>query len=475
MQSRKQSETSMLFAGIGRCDITPAPGTPQGGWGAQTHERGTIADMPMYATALALKQDENCILILDVDAIGFDAEWTGKILGAIVRLTGVPREGIRFSCSHTHSGPNTFRLKNISSGLDMVMGYLGELPDRIAGAAWQAMQQMVPVRAGAGMGECHINRNRRIRTPEGETVVGVNEEVPADSSMGVIRFDRLDGSVLATVVHYACHPTTIAWQNERFTPDYPGPMRKIVEEQIGGLCLFLQGAAGDLGPRRGFTGDLNVYHQLGKELGLAAANTAYAIATQKQKAQFLSVMPSGANIAQYAYEDVEATPIDCTMLSRMLQLPVKQLPQEEEVTLALDALRSEVERLRSAGDLEKMRSVQAQATQMGWRLENVRSYGSKKQTEWPLQVIRIGSIALVSMAGEPFSSIGERIRAESPASYTFVSGYSNGGFGYIPDRAAYLSGGYEVEATPFSPDAADIVVDESLKALRELFKTKEEL
>jgi len=43
-----------LFTGTGRCDITPAPGTLQGGWGAQIHQRGVGSDMPFYATAVVL-------------------------------------------------------------------------------------------------------------------------------------------------------------------------------------------------------------------------------------------------------------------------------------------------------------------------------------------------------------------------------------------------------------------------------------
>src|ERR1041384_1913943 len=100
-----------LLAGTGRCDITPAPGTPQGGWGAQTHQRGIGADMPFLATALVLSDRNLTVAILDVDSIGFAREWTGRILQATVDLTGLPRECVRFSCTHTHSGPNTFRLQ----------------------------------------------------------------------------------------------------------------------------------------------------------------------------------------------------------------------------------------------------------------------------------------------------------------------------------------------------------------------------
>ncbi|MGC4055356.1 MAG: hypothetical protein QM757_41510 [Paludibaculum sp.] len=144
--------TGPLLAGAGRSEITPAPGTPQGGWGAQTHTRGDRADMPFYATALALAQGDERALIVEADAIGFDAGWTGRIIEAIAKATGLAEERIRFSCSHTHSGPNTFRLANIAEGLDMAMSYLESLPDRIAGAAWQALLNLQPVRIGAGAG-----------------------------------------------------------------------------------------------------------------------------------------------------------------------------------------------------------------------------------------------------------------------------------------------------------------------------------
>ena len=53
-----------LQAGTGRSDITPAPGTPQGIWGAQLHQRGAGADMPLYATALALSDGATTALLL---------------------------------------------------------------------------------------------------------------------------------------------------------------------------------------------------------------------------------------------------------------------------------------------------------------------------------------------------------------------------------------------------------------------------
>src|SRR5258708_3666381 len=235
--------TSMqhLLAGIGRADITPAPGTPQGGWGAQSKQRSVGADLPLYATALVLAGSGETVAIVDVDASGFDAEWTTNILNAISELTSLPRERIRFSCTHTHSGPNTFRIPLLTEGLDMALGYLRNLPHQIAGAVWQAMQNLVPVRMAASKGSCDINVNRRLRLPDGRVLMARNWEGAVDRTVRVLRFDDLEERPVATIVHYACHPTTMAWQDQHVTPDYPGMAKRVVEEQVGGTCVFLQG------------------------------------------------------------------------------------------------------------------------------------------------------------------------------------------------------------------------------------------
>ena len=72
-----------LWAGVGRSDLTPAPGTPQGGWGAQTHQRGLGADMPFSChRRWRFPMVTRWRSLPDVDAIGFDAEWTDKIISS---------------------------------------------------------------------------------------------------------------------------------------------------------------------------------------------------------------------------------------------------------------------------------------------------------------------------------------------------------------------------------------------------------
>ena len=52
------------------------------------------------------------------------------------------------------------------------------------------------------------------------------------------------------MVNYACHPTTLAWENTLISPDFPGAMREVVERATAAPCVFLQGASGDLGRLR---------------------------------------------------------------------------------------------------------------------------------------------------------------------------------------------------------------------------------
>jgi len=461
-----------LLAGTGRSDITPAPGTPQGGWGAQTHQRGQGADLPFYATALVLADENQSIAIVDVDAIGFDTEWTQKIIGAIHELTKIPVHRIRFSCTHTHSGPNTFRLATISEGLDMSLRYLDSLPLQIAGSVWQAQQNLKPVRCAASSGKCDINVNRRFRTPEGTPAVGRNWKGVVDQTLRVIRFDDYDETPVATIVHYACHPTTMAWDTELFTPDYPGAARRVVEQQIGGTCLFLQGAAGNLTPKRGFTGDTKVYRRFGSILGLEASRIALQIETLPRKERYVGIQQSGAAIALYDDEPCEPDVPLLEAMVRAVPMPVREFPPPEDLEAQAQTCRTELNRLRKEGLEDEIKAATAKATQAGWRAEYARKYRGSKVVDLEMQCIRIGDIALLSVPGEPFIEIGQEIVAGSPFAHTLFSGYSNGGFGYIPTREGFAEGGYETEATPFAPDAAQVLADWGRRLLNDVAGTK---
>ena len=138
------------------------------------------------------------------------------------------------------------------------------------------------------------------------------------------------GSPIATVLHYACHPTVLGPENKLLSPDYPGHARRVVEQTVGGLCLFLQGSAGNQGPVHGFVGDVEVARKQGKILGLAAASVRMQIDPFQREERLIEIVPSGADLGMY--EDIPVGEPDSTLrvTNRFIDLPAGDFPPEED-------------------------------------------------------------------------------------------------------------------------------------------------
>src|SRR5439155_17794554 len=176
----------------------------------------------------------------------------------------------------------------VPDGYELVEQYVAALPGRVAGAAWEAVRALRPARVAYGTGHCDLAVNRRVRAPDGRVVVGRNPDGYVDNTVRVLRIDGGDERPLAAVVHYACHPILMAWENRAISPDYPGPTRQTVEQLTGATCLFFQGCAGDVGPDQfgweGHTGDAALPRRAGTTLGAAAAGVFLGLDTLPRRA-----------------------------------------------------------------------------------------------------------------------------------------------------------------------------------------------
>src|SRR6185369_14342434 len=245
------STSQSLLAGTGRRCTNPPPNIAHGGWGAQKHEQAEGIDLDLWVTALALSDHNTTALILDLDIQILTNQRADQIREAVSKATGIPIQNIRASATHTHSGPVPYK-SWIEKGYELVDPWFEEVARWSAEAAVEAVANLHPIRVRAGRGQCHINTNRRAATQSGERFLGINPDGPCDHEVLVVRLDSMDGKPLATLVNYACHPTIMGPPNRLITPDYPGVMKRVVEEAFGGKCLFLQGSAGDQGPLQGF-------------------------------------------------------------------------------------------------------------------------------------------------------------------------------------------------------------------------------
>jgi hypothetical protein len=287
----------MLVAGTARTDITPPDGIAHAGWGAQTHQRAEGVDMPLYCTALYVSDEAGSVelAIIDIDTGTISVKQDLQLRDVVATATGIPGENLRIAYTHTHSGPVT-GVSWIVEGAELIEPWLDSIPEKAAAAVREAKNNAKTARVTTAAGQCEINVNRRPKTADGTRYTGRDWDGFVDHEVLVTGFDDDDGAPIATIVNYACHPTIMAQDNRLITPDYPGMTRKVVEDNIGGLCLFLQGAAGNVGPIDGFTGDLSVYRKAGLRLGLEASRVRLGMDPVPRIERLMKIEPSGADL-----------------------------------------------------------------------------------------------------------------------------------------------------------------------------------
>lgn len=466
-QGPKDSRPSGLLAGVARTDITPPVGIPQMNWGSQTHvEAAGIDPAGMIATALVISDGRQKFAMVDVDAL-----FVNQLSGVAERAsaaTGIPAAHIRLGATHTHAGPFLTSDKG-PVGVDLTRyrqsfdNYWALVADKVVGAIVEANGRLEPAHVGVGKGAGHININRRIRRDGANPpAVGQNPAGLVDRDLLIARIDNAHGKPLAVLVNFQCHGTVLAWENKQISPDWPGMLRKTVEDALpGARCLFFQGAAGNQGPIEGFTGDLGVAHRLGRILGHEASALALRTETVKRAPRFEGFVESTAYIAKQPWR--VSGPNDSTVkfATRVIEVPARTYTgrEVERMTAAVVDAQAKVKALNASTDTWVRHAAEARLRRFEYLLDKWRQPPNSPPVKVRITALRIGDLVVVSMPGEPFAEIGQAVKRASPFPVTMFCGYSSGEGGeYMPVESEYELEGYEVDRTPYSGMAASQVV-----------------
>lgn len=325
------------WIGIARRDITPPYGIYGPVWGFSTHDGSSCGThKPLSATAMALRGHEDdppaWIVALDLgttgDLTGLEDRW---LRGEITRDLGASDDRLMLACSHTHGAPWAYRSRAHLPGGDRIEPYLQHLRAAILEACREAAATAQPSTVTVRAGRCDLATNRNLRDPDrpDRFVTGFDpsRQHEADDTVMVGRVCRdADDEVVATIVNYACHPTTLGGENRLVSPDFVGRMREVVEGDTGGApCLFLQGASGDLGPAYQYVADPAVADRHGARLGHAALSTLYAMDPPGHALTYGGVIESGAPLAYWEPRPY-TVPSTSTLRHVTEGLPAKEWP-----------------------------------------------------------------------------------------------------------------------------------------------------
>lgn len=467
-----------LLAGVARADITPPVGIDLGGFYTRIGPSTHVLD-PLTATALLLRCGKTGVLIVSCDLLSFRGELGLEVRRVMADAVSLPAENVLLAASHTHSGPvlGAHLRNSLHTGEELPIAYRTNLLNVLTGLAQMAILDLQPARLAPGEGRADIGVNRRERVPSGRIVIGMNADGPADDMVGVLRVDALDGSPLAVVVNYTCHPIVLGPQSRAISADYPGVMRRVVETAVGAPCLFTQGACGDMGPVCGEDAGPSAVHRLGSILGHEAARVYWSLdprSVERHKVIFESVAP---------LTNVIETPLPeprhhLMATERTVDLPLQEPPSRDEVQRMLAHLTKSlsVEAHTDSGRIARAR-VEVQCAWYTFLLELYQQGPLPQTIPVPVSALRLDSVGIVSLPLEPFAGIALAIKADSPAPHTWVVGYSHGCAGYVPSPQAHVEGGYEVETSyklyrlpaPFAPEAYDRLIASGRALLSTLF------
>lgn len=432
--------------GTVRENITPPDGIYARNWGAAVHDRAEGVHRPLTATALTIQPDAlGAPLVL----ISLDLGWWRSsrdeqyVREALLSELNLPAERVMLSFTHTHAGPVLCREDGDKPGGELIAPYLDFLRETLIRLVARAIASAVPATLEWNYGKCDLAQNRDLRDPDRPRFLsGFNPSGTADDTLLVGRVEAVDGRCLATIVNYACHPTTLAWQNRLLSPDYIGAMREVVEANTeGALCLFLQGASGELAPREQYTADTSVADAHGRQLGFAVLSTLAGMLPSSTMLAYKGAVESGAPLALWEQER-KANSRSATAVRIEVDLPLQKLPSVAELNAQAAATEDRVQLER----IHRKRRIR----------EGV---GDGTTASMPVWMWNVGDALFVGHPNEAYSQLQTELRRRLPGRPIVVMNVVNGHFGYLPPAHLYGEDLYPVWQTPFGEGSLETLID----------------
>ena len=345
-------------------------------------------------TVRALVVDDTAVVTVDV--IGIDANLSARARAR----AALPDEAITITATHTHGGPVSMPGR-LSAEADPA--FILNLEDAVVKAVDRAIANQKPARLLGGIGvEPGFASNRR------------RSGGPVDTGIPVLRFESVEGSTIAILVSYACHPVVLGADNLSWTGDYPHFVRKKLETTFpGAIAIFATGCAGDVNTGHSAAASLSLLatpersFAKAKEIGFGIANSVI-------DARLTDVSGNVGHsevFADICFEQREHEAPE--ILAKSWRLAAKDTSSIEEIW---------------ANWAEK---------HMGRDLNPLRAR---------ITALKWGNVGIIALPGEIFAEtaleIREKLAQKDPL---FILAYADDNPGYIPPESDYLRGGYEID------------------------------
>lgn len=237
--------------GVAKVDITPDTPVRMYGYAARKTESEGVAGR-LKAAALAVGADggEGPAVLLAVDCGAVPPDIRHEVLRRLRAKTPIRPERFMLCNSHNHSGPNL-------KGADSMSGperahldaYARQLTDRLEQVVLEALAARRPGQLAWTRGSVGFAANRRVVKDGKWTGFGAVPDAPVDHSLPVLRAIDAQGKLLAVVVNYACHNTTLRGNFKQIHGDWAACAQEAIEaDHPGAVALVTIGCGADADP-----------------------------------------------------------------------------------------------------------------------------------------------------------------------------------------------------------------------------------
>ena len=383
-------------AGVAVADITPTESIWLAGYASRTKPSEGVLQR-LRAKAIALEDETGGVsVIVTSDLLGFTASMSQSVAERVEKAHGLPRERLVLNASHTHSGPVTGQMGRPSYVLDeaqskVVERYTAKLIDQVVGVIGKALADRQPAELAFEQGFAGFAVNRR-------RVGNRQYPGPVDHDVPVLSVRAADGKLIAVLFGYSCHATVLS--QYEINGDWPGYAQEALEKaHPGTVAMFVNGCGADQNP-----------------------------------------LPRREVWLAQRYGEILAKAVDLVLDGKMRAIagPIRARYQTVDLLLQDPPSRAEFEKRAKGAD----QSLRNHARLMLHYLDKDGKLWDRYP--YPVQVWRFGGdLTFIALAGEVVADYALRLKQQYGWDDTWVSGYNNDVFAYIPTLRILREGGYE--------------------------------
>lgn len=422
-----------LKAGAATSNITPPLGTPIIGNfkeppAAHVHDE-------LQARCLVLENGETRLALVVCDLLGMHRSVSDEARQQIQQHTGIPRENVLISATHTHSAGSALGDRYYDPGQPL-NAYQKFVAQRIADGVRRAANLLRPAELAFGTVEApeHVfNRRWYMRAgtmpvnPFGNNadLVKMNPPVgspnitepagPTDPTVSFISVRDHDGKPISLYTAYSLHyigDVGPAHISADYFAMYCDEMTRLLGAdrlEIPFVAMLANGTSGDIN---------NINFRMARApvptYGRMRA-VSHDVAAKVFKA-----------MSELKYER------DVILGARYTDLVLKsRRPTEEQLKWAVKTLENAPADF-NARDISQIYADRAKQL-----------HEAPETVPLPLQVLRVGPVAIGSMPAEVFCEIGLEFKDRSAIKPAFLVSIAHGYFGYLPTPRQIDLGGYE--------------------------------